>query len=769
MIPILYEASERAFNTNGIGRLIDCTSCIVTEQRNGIYEVQLDYPVSGKWYQEMADGRIIFCTHDDSRIPQPFRIYRRSTPIDGMVTFNARHISYDLNNVILQPFTATSVADAFAQINGKSINTNGFIFWTDKATAADFALNSPASVRSALGGVRGSILDIYGGEYEFDKFTVKLHADRGTDSGVTLRYGKNIVDFQQTLDNGSTYDAVVPYWYQDGTLVTVDGYIVRNDSGANKLVALDLTSEFDEAPTKAQLQSKAQSYLASNKPWVPAENIKIDFVALWQTDEYKDVAILQRVKLCDMVNVYIPPLNITINNMKVVKVIYNVLADRYDEIELGEPRSTFSQTLSRQIYDEIAESTKNLVNKSMLQGAIDYATELIAGGLGGHIAINRNADGEPEELLIMDTDDTSTAVNVWRWNLNGLGHSHSGYNGPFDDVAITMDGRINANMITAGYISANIIQGGVLNLGGPDNGNGSIKVYDGSGNQIGSWDKDGASMTGDLVIQKTMDTYYHNTMMFTEVNYRWLNSTYTRSGLAIRRQYGSRAYYGELTFTPGDERNTNSYTHNAMNFICSNRDLSISAQNAFMSSTRESEIRIGTFEIYMSSGNSDTSTSGRSTLTITKGHIGMMAGYFDMPGDVRAILSNTTTNAANVNNSGGKLNLVSSSSKRYKRDISEEIPEDLSPDKLYDLKIKTYIYRDEYLSKDDHNYGKRIIGFIAEDVDEIFPIGCQYDEDNRPEMWNSNIMIPSMLKLIQDQKKKIDDLETRISRLEKLI
>lgn len=464
MIPILYSDTETTFTSNGIGRLRDCISCRVTEERNGKYECEFKYPVTGKRYADIVEGCFISVTHDDTGDRQPFIIYRRSAPINGVVTFNAHHVSYQLNNVVLNPFTAGSATEVMAKIPINSINTNTFTFWTDKETTANFNLSNPASVRSILGGSRGSVLDTFGGgEYEFTNYTVKLYQRRGTDTDVTIRYGKNMADLEQQKDVSGVYNAIVPFWAggEGDNVVMLDEKIVIADGVTNAVpVARDFSADFQNEPTQAQLRARAKSFLSSNKPWVPDENIKVDFVQLWQTSQYKDVASLQRVKLCDTVNVYYPKLGVTAEGVKIIRIVYNVLLDRYDEMELGDARSTFAETVLKQAAETLA--TSGFVKTTAMQKAIDHATKLITGGLGGHVVFNLNADGEPEEILVMDTDDTATAENVWRFNLGGLGHSHSGYSGPFDDVALTMDGHINASMITVGTLNANIIKTGVL-------------------------------------------------------------------------------------------------------------------------------------------------------------------------------------------------------------------------------------------------------------------------------------------------------------------
>lgn len=490
MIPILYEVGTTDFSTNGVGRLTDCLSCIVTEERNGIYECVFEYPINAKMYSEIFENRIIGCTHDDKGDVQPFDIYGRTAPMDGIVTFYARHISYRLRNIILKPFTAGSCAEAMSKFATETYNDNPFTFWTNKAVSSPYKVSAPASVREMLGGTQGSILDVYGkGEYEFDKWTVKLYVNRGVDSGVMIRYGVNMVDIVRETDDGDIFNAVIPYWVSadDGTLVmlpeiiTIGPYVswrnvVWTDAGSGEYIydtngeniyfhaantntiPLNLSDAFDEQPTVDQLRAKANSYLNTSELYKGKDSIEVDFIALWQTAEYSQYAALQRLSLCDRVTVVHKDLRVN-TKMQIIRTEYNVLTNRFDKMELGTARASLADAVSDQI--EMTVLPK-YASRSMMEAAISHASDLITGGLGGYVVFTTNADGQPEEILIMDTPDTSTAVNVWRFNRNGLGHSHNGYNGPFNDIALTADGQINASMITTGTLLANVIKAGIL-------------------------------------------------------------------------------------------------------------------------------------------------------------------------------------------------------------------------------------------------------------------------------------------------------------------
>lgn len=451
MIPILFDKNETAFTSNGLGRLTDCTRCEVTEERNGVYECEFDYPISGKMFSQIVEGRYIYATHDESKTPQPFEIYYKSAPLEGVVTFRAWHISYLLNNVIVAPFTASSVSAAMAAIPTRSITANPFTFWTDKAVTTNYTLGVPRAVRSVLGGAEGSLLDVYGkGDYEFDLWTVKLHQNRGSNRGVSIRYGKNLVSLNQERDASAMYAGIVPYWQDNegGSVVYLDHAVYRTGASSGRVVTMDLSSDFEEQPTTAQLEARAQTIIDNSDSYEIKENVTVDFVALWQTEEYKDVANLQRIYLCDTVNIFYEKLGINAT-AKCIKVVYDSLRERYTSMELGTPKTTLAQ--------QILETTsttllRDVPSKSAMQSAIDKATEMIAGGFGGYIKFNYLSDGTPSEMLIMNTADENTATNIIRLNQNGIGFSTDG--GTTYTNAWTIDGNLNADFITTGAIDA---------------------------------------------------------------------------------------------------------------------------------------------------------------------------------------------------------------------------------------------------------------------------------------------------------------------------
>ena len=366
MIPILFDKTETEFNNNGIGRLSDVLACQVTEKRNGEYELVMDYPIDGLHAKQIMTDRIIGAVPAQGKELQPFRIYMIHEDIKGTLTVSAEHISYQLSFIPVQPFTAANCAAALAGLKTNASEDCPFTFWTDKTTVGSFSVSIPSSIRSLLGGTTGSILDIFGtGEYEFDKWTVKLHLHRGEDNGVSFRYGKNIIDIDQEESIASTFTGVFPYWTglndsQEDIILTLPEKVLHADTAPeyqfNRTLPLDLSGSFESQPTETQLRNAALRYMESNEIGIPRVSITLNVAALWQTEEYKDIACLEQVNLCDTVNVIFPKLGIS-TKAKVTGLVWNVLLERYAEITIGSERTDLAGTITAQS-DSIREGLK---------------------------------------------------------------------------------------------------------------------------------------------------------------------------------------------------------------------------------------------------------------------------------------------------------------------------------------------------------------------------------------------------------------------------
>lgn len=361
MIPTLYGKTENNFTYNGIGFLIDATKCIVTEERNGSYECLLQYPITGQWYAQIEDGCIIKAKANDTSEPQLFRIYKSSKPLNGIVTYSAEHISYDLNGIPVLGFIINNATPqtAIARAIQEAGLPSPFTTTSDITTLNSTAILTPCSVRAILGGQAGSILDVWGGELEFDNFIVRLHKRRGSDSGVSIEYGKNLKDLKQESNIAECYTHIMPYVIcsketekgeQNQACVYLSEKVLPLNSseniGHNKAYIMDFTDRFKDGEeiTESALRAKAIEYIGATQLGAPKVTLNVSFVQLWQTEEYKNIAPLERVKLCDIVTVKFSELGVE-SKAKVIKTVYDTLNERYESVTLGDAKETFSDTV----------------------------------------------------------------------------------------------------------------------------------------------------------------------------------------------------------------------------------------------------------------------------------------------------------------------------------------------------------------------------------------------------------------------------------------
>ena len=479
MIPILYSKNETDFTHHGIGDLTDTIKATVTEERNGAYELSLQYPITGRYFGMIEDA-IIKAKANDTSDAQLFRVYKSTKPLKGIVTFYAEHISYDLNGLPLAGFSCAGTTPLVA-INKALDETpleHSFSAWSDIATLNGTKIKEPPSVRGLLGGQEGSILDVWGGEYEFDNFTIKLHAHRGADNGVSIEYGKNLTDIKQERNISECYTHIMPYaayTHDDGNGNSEEVYVYLTERvlalpnapnlGHSRAFRYDCSGEFGdgEIPTESKIRVLTNRYIASHDLTTPKVNITVSFINLADTVEYKNIAPLERVRLCDTVTVKFSKLGINAS-AKVIKTVYNVLKEKYDSVTVGDAKSSFADTVNKQSSDMAHIVSRVAQDRSRaaieLENAIAHATAAITGQSGGYVVLNPSE--HPQEILILDAQsggDIEQAVNVWRFNSAGLGHSSSGYDGTYT-TAITYDGKIVADFIAAGTLNGELLRAG---------------------------------------------------------------------------------------------------------------------------------------------------------------------------------------------------------------------------------------------------------------------------------------------------------------------
>ncbi len=453
--------------------LKDAIKCEVTEARNGIYELVLEYPVSGKYFKDIAVEKYIKAKPNIKGKFQLFRIYSVSKPILGTVTVNGEHISYKLSHYpikTLAPSKTTALAAIDRVLSAANENINGphkfSADFCNITTVAQFGAEL-CSARAALGGIRGSVLDCFGGEYEFDNFKVKLHKSRGVNKGVSIRYGKNMTDMKLTLSVENSYTGIFPYFTDnDKTTTLTEGTIhVDNHSGIDeRILTMDFTSYFDDGEEKNEttLRAHVLEYLENNDINAVDGSMTVSMIDLSKSAHSGYVTVFETVSLCDTVKVINTLMDVSVT-MKVVKTVYDAIGEKYVSLELGTPSSNFADVIkqTQRTADEALKRASQVPDTSALeqkfQDELDDMTKKITGASGGHVVLNPSKN--PQELLLLcDSDKLETVRKLYRWNSAGLSYSPNGYNGPYTAAFLGDDGKLIINNVTARSISANLIK-----------------------------------------------------------------------------------------------------------------------------------------------------------------------------------------------------------------------------------------------------------------------------------------------------------------------
>lgn len=804
MFPVLYDSVSIGVVPShyGIGVLTDSISCEVIEERNGSYELKLKYPSSGKYANQLVPRAILKVKPNYTDDPQLFRIYKVGKAIGSSFTINARHISYDMSGFPITSGSATNVGDALRLLQTKA---NGFSITTDKSLNANFKVSEPSSVRSWFGGKAGSILDLYGpGEWKYDNFSASFLSARGVDRGVTIRYGKNLTKMENTDDSSNLVTGIMAFWKSaDDNPTTILSNTISTGVTLDVVAVqvLDASDVYENEPTVAQLDAYVNSYIQNHVVDNVKKNIKFDFAQISRL-------LKDRVDLCDTIHIIYEDYNINMT-AKCISTTWDVLNERYTEIEVGEPKTNIADTIV-----SINQSLTEQLTENQVVSAIQRATDLITGNSGGYVVLHdSNDDGYPDELLIMNTADISTATKVWRWNLSGLGYSKTGYAGTFG-LAMTMDGAIVADYISTG----NLIFGGA----GAYNTNGKLEIQDASGNVICRFDKNGANVKGNITAESfdanagdgnsyeilTDDTtiamlgrlsgitgYNSADEVMTGLSHKYTrtagnNYHYTSAAFAKDPKKDSFAfirYMHDVTPSAGtitDEAEVGGHYTDGSNYVDNNLQAGYSSGGALHASVsgylESSGSAAGSYNLGVR--RSGGTTTGNFYLGDGDNHYCSINTSNSSTG---LAISNTSTAKIYLNGSSGNITCVSltqTSSKKYKKKIKSLTDEEAR--KILDLRPVTYDFKDEEM-------GTNMRGFIAEEVDEVIPELVKHtrdypnpiitiDEDGNEVVQEQNdevsldytAMIPYLTKMLQlqqaqldAQQKQIDELKNEINKL----
>lgn len=806
--PILYEQIDNIGtvpNNNGLGVLTDCLECMITEERNGIYELEMKYPASGLHSKELIERRIIKAKPNYTDDPQLFRIYKITKVLNGSFTIYARHISYDLSGYPISNGSANSCVLACDLLQD---NANGWTIDTDKEVVADFTIYEPSSIRSWFGGKEGSFLDVFGtGEWKYNNFTCSFLQHRGINRGVTVKYAKNLLSLNQDKDSSNVITAVIAYWKdsQDGTVIISDTQTTSVTLDVPNVYVLDCSSDFQDTPTKSQLNDKALNYINNHQTAFAKENIKLDFL---QIGQLKD-----RVDLCDIVTINYEDFGIS-GTAKCITTTWDVLKDRYDSIEIGEPKTNIADTIV-----SVQKTSQNAITQTQMSGAIDRATALITGNSGGYVVLHdSNNDGQPDELLIMNTPDITTATKVWRWNLSGLGYSDTGYDGNYG-LAMTMDGAINCAFLKTG----NLVFGGT-----DGNTEGSLTIKDVNGNVIANFNKSGCTVNGNIYAYSftadagdniTVDILTKDTSMqpIGKVSGVLVNRSDIQlpaAGIGGNKQTNGTNGYSKSSILFANNNNTaNQYPNvacmrygdnyyestNYKSRYCEQSNwLHIGANSPYSetysqcSYEESNNIISANLSAHCGKNSSENINNNPNTSLLARVNANNeKLAFLDLSADLQNYISvsingssmsqmifkvNNTTKIY-LNGVSGNITCVSltqTSSRKYKKNIEDLTEEEAK--KLLELRPVIYDFKEE-------TQGVNMRGFIAEEVDEVIPQLVKHNKEYPIYDYNQEtdevkeietdeisldytMIIPYLTKMIQIQQKQIETLEARVKELE---
>lgn len=518
--------------------------------------------------------------------------------------------------------------------------------------------------------------------------------DYGKSCTQPIKFGKNLLDYVTGITADSIATVVRPLGttLENGKIDGIDSYVtiesindgkdyIENKEAIESGIGyVWRTVHFNVLTDPEAVKTAGENWLKDNQ----FANMTIDVTAVDLSDLNNDI---ESFDLGDSVRTIAKPFGMDRWSYITQRKVDLLNPVTKHNISIGE---TIKKSYTQQVASENSNIKKGMPQQAaILDLAKNNASELIKNASEGNILTIYDENGKPKELLIMDTNDINTAQKVWRWNVNGLGYSSTGYNGEYG-LAMTMDGAIVADIIKTGILSS-------INI---NNGNGTFSV-DEKGNVIAnSLKSNNATITGGSVNIKSIASGYFPIVLTGTSGQKLSIGPYS-----VRMEHDGR--FAEIS---------------------------------------DGIVSAGTYK--------DNSYTSKSSMNSN----GMILSKY-------AFDNVTSGNANVVVEINGLLKRSSSSSKRYKDEITEDLCEELNPQKLYSIPVKQFKYKKGYLSKEDRHEGKDIIGFIVEDLEEIYKSAVEYDSEGNPEMWNAKILIPAMLKLIQEQNERILRLEERIGEM----
>ncbi|NSV41240.1 phage tail spike protein [Enterococcus faecalis] len=461
LIPVIFKPGEKDFTTNGLGRLIDATRCEITEEANGKYELEMDYPAISRFSDYFENGYQIKAKPNDLEEYHIFEIKQtfKDTFTNSIVIY-AQSRTYKLGNrqVRLVTVDNRNGSEAMKLIEQNMDEPCDIKLHSDINTASSTIFEA-RNVLNCIAGERGSLLQYWGGEIKREPFKLSLLRRRGRDNVGTVRYGKDLKGLTIKFDWQSIVTKVLPFAElqsgADGTSQRIYGNAVKSEYISKYPDVYAQYVQFTEeqgVKDLASLNKVAGKYFTTLYPGSdkPKVSIELEIEKLTDSEEAKEFAKMRNYNLFDTFTVYHKLYDIDIQT-KVTGIVYDALAEKTIKITAGDIQVAFYKQQSQ----DFQEAIKTLTKKDYMSNFIDYITDLINGVKGGSIL--QYPKNRPHTLYFMDTDSTDTAKNVIAINNQGIGFSTTGWKGPFRN-AWTIDGILNADFIRTGKIRADIFE-----------------------------------------------------------------------------------------------------------------------------------------------------------------------------------------------------------------------------------------------------------------------------------------------------------------------
>lgn len=352
MMPILYDANETAYTHNGFGILNNATRCTVTREINGLYDLEMDYPLRGIHAEDIQERRIIRAWPDPYSDPQPFRIVRiKKTQTSGKMTVWAQHVAFDTEGIPVGTFTGTNARNSVTAMRQAILTDADYQVSTTMSSTVQMVQKTPKSMLRSIIGSEGSFVDTYGGEVEMDGMEIRIVPRLGTVTDVRIMHGRNLTSLDEEIATDKLYSAVAPYWHDDETGLTIQplGYVVPipGVSGLERVLTLDLSDKFDTRPTPDQVKTAAEKYIAENGIGELSVSMDIDFYQLDSAPGYDWMREVERVQLGDTVTVILAE-GVRAQS-RVTKTNFDALRGVYNSVAVGTIKKDLAAELARLI------------------------------------------------------------------------------------------------------------------------------------------------------------------------------------------------------------------------------------------------------------------------------------------------------------------------------------------------------------------------------------------------------------------------------------